>query len=225
MKFSGLQKTSLLDYPDRVASVLFTPGCNLYCPYCHNWEIASNPQPPFLQETTVLEILESRKKYIDSIVITGGEPCMHKELPKFLAKLKKLGFFVKLDTNGFYPEVLQECLNYTDYVALDIKTCLEKYSQLGAQDTSNLQKSIEMLKKGKVAYEFRTTVVPEIVTLEDIEQIGKLSEGSKLHALQQFISENASDKEYQKIQRYSAEIIKEFADKLSKYTEKVILRI
>ena len=225
MKFSGLQKTSLLDYPDKVASVLFTPGCNLHCSYCHNWEIATNPQPPFLQEAAMLEILEKRKKYVDAIVITGGEPCMHKELPKFLTKLKERGFSVKLDTNGFYPEVLQECLNHVDYIALDIKTCLEKYNQLGAQDTDNLQKSIEILKKGKVPYEFRTTIVPEIVTPQDIEEIGKLSEGSKIHVLQQFIPENAPDKQYQKLQRYSSEIIKEFSDTLCKYTEKVILRI
>ena len=110
MKFSGIQKTSLLDYPDKVASVLFTPGCNLRCPFCHNWRIAVNPQPPFLQEAAALEILESRKKYVDAVVVTGGEPCMHKELPKFLAKLKERGFSVKLDTNGFFPEVLEECL-------------------------------------------------------------------------------------------------------------------
>jgi pyruvate formate lyase activating enzyme len=225
MKFSGLQKTSLLDYPDKVASVLFTPGCNLHCSYCHNWEIATNPQPPFLQEDIVLETLENRKKYVDAIVITGGEPCMHKVLPKFLAKLKEHDFFVKLDTNGFYPDVLEECLNYVDYVALDIKTSLEKYSMLGAQNTDNLQKSIEILKKDKVSYEFRTTIVPEVVTLQDIKQIGKLSEGSKRHALQQYIPENAPDKHYQKLSHYAPETTKEFADTISKYTEKVILRI
>jgi pyruvate formate lyase activating enzyme len=150
---------------------------------------------------------------------------MHKELPKFLAKLKERGFSVKLDTNGFYPDVLEECLNHVDYIALDIKTSLEKYSQLGAQDTCSLQRSIEILKKGKIPYEFRTTIVPEIITPQDIEQIGKLSEGSKIHALQQFIPENAPDKYYQKLQSYTPETIKEFADTLSKYTEKVILRI
>ncbi len=110
MKFSGLQKISLVDYPDKVASVLFTPGCNLRCPFCHNWRIAIDPQPPFLQEAAALKILESRKKYVDAVVITGGEPCMHKELPKFLAKLKERGFSVKLDTNGFFPDILEECL-------------------------------------------------------------------------------------------------------------------
>jgi pyruvate formate lyase activating enzyme len=207
MKFSGLQKTSLLDYPDKIASVLFTPGCNLHCPYCHNWKIATDPQPPFLQETTALEILEKRKKYVDSVVITGGEPCMHKELPKFLAKLKERGFYVKLDTNGFYPEVLEECLGYVDYVALDVKTCPEKYKQLGAEDTSNLQKSIEMLKMGKVPYEFRTTVVPELVTLQDADRIGELTKGAKTHALQQFVPENTPDKHYQTLHPYAPETI------------------
>ncbi|MCL2642818.1 MAG: anaerobic ribonucleoside-triphosphate reductase activating protein [Candidatus Bathyarchaeota archaeon] len=224
MKFSGLQKTSLLDYPDKIASVLFTPGCNLRCPYCHNWEIATNPQPPFLSETTTIEILEKRKKYIDAVVITGGEPCMHKELPRFLAKLKEKDFLVKLDTNGFYPEVLQECLNHTDYIALDIKTSLEKYKQLGTQDTTNLQKSINILKTSKNTYEFRTTLVPELVTLQDIDHIGKLTKGSKTHALQQFTPENTPDKHYQTLQRYAPETINEITNILNKYTEKIILR-
>ena len=88
MKFSGLQKISLIDYPDKVASVLFTPGCNLRCGFCHNWRIVVDPKPPFLHEAQALEILEKRKRYVDAVVVTGGEPCMHKELPKFLAKLK-----------------------------------------------------------------------------------------------------------------------------------------
>ena len=138
MKFSGLQKTSLIDYPNKVASVLFTPGCNLRCPFCHNWRIVVDPKPPFLQEAVALEILESRKKYVDAVVVTGGEPTMHKELPKFLAKLKQRGFMVKLDTNGFYPQVLEECLPYVDYVALDVKTSLDKYKLLGAKDTDRL---------------------------------------------------------------------------------------
>ncbi|MCL2690680.1 MAG: anaerobic ribonucleoside-triphosphate reductase activating protein [Candidatus Bathyarchaeota archaeon] len=224
MKFSGLQKTSLLDYPDKVASVLFTPGCNLRCPYCHNWKIATDPQPPFLQEPATLEILENRKKFIDSVVITGGEPCMHKELPRFLVKLKEKNFFVKLDTNGFYPEVLKECLNHVDYVALDIKTSLEKYKQLGAQNTDKLQRSIEILKIGKTPYEFRTTLVPELVTLEDIKCIGELTKGSKTHALQQFIPENTLDKHYQTLQSYAPENINEFSNTLNKFTEKIILR-
>lgn len=225
MKFSGLQKTSLLDYPDHIASVLFTPGCNLRCPYCHNYKIAVDPQPPFLQEGAALQILESRKKYVDSVVITGGEPCMHKELPKFLAKLKERGFLVKLDTNGCFPDVLQECLPYVDYVAMDIKTSPEKYNLLGTTDTTALKRSVEILKTGKVPYEFRTTVVPEIVTAEDIPAIGELVRGAKVYALQQFVAEDTLDKRFKSLKPYAPETIKEFAEVLKKYVENVQLRI
>src|SRR5512137_1659373 len=155
MKFSGLQKISLIDYPNKVASVLFTPGCNLRCGFCHNWRIVVDPKPPFLQEAQALEILEKRKRYVDAVVITGGEPCMHKELPKFLAKLKERGFSVKLDTNGCFPDVLEECLGFVDYVAMDVKTSPEKYKRLRAKDTVELLRTVEILKTGKVPYEFR----------------------------------------------------------------------
>jgi pyruvate formate lyase activating enzyme len=225
VKFSGLQKTSLVDYPDRIASVLFTPGCNLRCPYCHNWKIAIDPQPPFLQEGAALNILESRKKYVDSVVITGGEPCMHKELPRFIAKLKARGFLVKLDTNGFFPDLLAECLDLVDHVAMDIKTCPEKYASLGAADTADLLRSVELLKAGKVNYEFRTTVVPEIVTAADIPLMGELAKGAKTFALQQFIPDDTLDKRFQSIKPYSPEEIRAFVEVLKKYVETVPLRI
>jgi pyruvate formate lyase activating enzyme len=225
MKFAGLRKTSLIDYPDRVASVLFTPGCNLRCPFCHNWRIATDPQPPFLQEGAALEILERRKKYVDAVVVTGGEPCMHKELPKFLAKLKQRGFMVKLDTNGFFPDILEECLGSVDYVAMDVKTCREKYKLLGAADTTSMMRSMELLKMGKVQYEFRTTVVPELLTAADAHCIGEMVKGSKTHALQQFVPEDTLDKRFSTLKPYAPEKIGEFAEIIHKYTENIILRI
>ncbi len=225
MKFAGLQKISLIDYPDKLASVLFTPGCNLRCPFCHNWKIAVNPQPPFLQEGAALEILDSRKKYVDAVVITGGEPCMHKELPRFLAKLKERGFTVKLDTNGFYPEVLEECLASVDYVAMDVKTSLNKYKLVGATDTVGLMRTVEILKTGKVPYEFRTTVVPELVTAQDATCIGEIVKGAKTHALQQFIPNDTLDKRFEGLKPYAPEMINEFAGIIGKYTEKVIQRV
>ncbi len=225
MKFSGLQKISLIDYPHKVASVLYTPGCNLRCPFCHNWRIAVDPKPPFLQEAVALDILESRKKYVDSVVVSGGEPTMHKELPKFLSKLKDRGFQVKLDTNGFFPEVLEECLAYVDYVALDVKTSLEKYSLLGAEDTTGLLRTIEMLKTGKVTYEFRTTVVPEIVTAKDIWSMGEIVKGARSHALQQFVPQDTLDKRFGSLKPYVPEVIGEFAEALRKFTENVELRV
>jgi pyruvate formate lyase activating enzyme len=225
MKFSGFQKTSLIDYPNKVASVLFTPGCNLRCPFCHNWRIVVDPKPPFLQEAQVLEILESRKKYVDAIVVTGGEPTMHKELPKFLAKLKARGFQVKLDTNGFYPEVLEECLASVEYVAMDVKTCLDKYKLLGAKDTAGLMRSVEMLMAGKVPYEFRTTAVPELVTAKDVACIGELVKGAKTHAFQQFVPQDLLDKRFESLKPYAPETIISFAETMKKYTENTLLRV
>jgi len=225
MKFSGLQKISLIDYPNKVASVLFTPGCNLRCGFCHNWRIAVDPQPPFLQEATALELLEARKRYVDAVVVTGGEPCMHKELPKFLTKLKERGFSMKLDTNGFYPDVLEECLGCVDYVAMDVKTCPEKYRLLGAKDTAGLMRTVEILKTGKVPCEFRTTVVPELVTSEDVTCIGEVVKGAKLHALQQFVPDDTLDKKFQSVKPFGPEVIRCYAQTLRKYAENVILRV
>jgi len=225
MKFSGIQKTSLIDFPNRIASVLFTPGCNLRCPFCHNWKIILDPKPPFLQEEAALKILENRKKYVDAVVVTGGEPTMHKEVPKFLRKLKEKGFAVKLDTNGFYPQVLEECLQYVDYVALDVKTSLEKYARLGAKDTADLLRTIGILKTGKVEYEFRTTVVPGFVDAENIHQIGELVKGTKTFAFQQFIPEDTLDKGFKTVKPYSPETVAKFAETIKKYIDNIILRI
>jgi pyruvate formate lyase activating enzyme len=225
MKFSGLQKTSLIDFPNRIASVLFTPGCNLRCPFCHNWRIVVDPKPPFLQEEAALKILESRKKYVDSVVVTGGEPTMHKESPKFLEKLKQKGFRVKLDTNGFYPEVMEKCLPYIDYVALDVKTSLDKYQRLGAKDTEPLLQAIEMLKTGKIEYEFRTTIVPGFVDDDEIGRIGELVKGGRSFSLQQFVPEDTLDKSFTALKPYRPERIEKFADTMKKYVDKVTIRV
>ncbi|NWG10264.1 anaerobic ribonucleoside-triphosphate reductase activating protein [Candidatus Bathyarchaeota archaeon] len=225
MKFSGIQKTSLIDFPEKIATVLFTPGCNLRCPFCHNWRIVVDPKPPFLNEENALKILEKRKRFVDAVVVTGGEPTLHNELPKFLKKLKEKAFTVKLDTNGFYPQVLEECLVYVDYVALDVKTSLEKYERLGTKETKTLLRTIEILKSGKVDYEFRTTVVPGFVDAEDISRIGEIVKGAKTFAFQQFISGDTLNRNFETVKPYSPETIIGFAEKMKDYVEKRILRI
>lgn len=225
MKFSGFQKTSLLDYPNRVASVLFTPGCNLRCPFCHNWRIVVDPKPPFLNEENVLKILDSRKKYVDAVVVTGGEPTIHKELPRFLKKLKEKGFSVKLDTNGFAPQVLEECLPFVDYVALDVKTSPEKYARLGMADTSDLLKTVEILKSGRVEYELRTTVVPGFVDAEDLQKMVELVRGARAYALQQFISGDTLDKSLSALKPYPPEVIDGYANSLRQNVENISLRL
>jgi pyruvate formate lyase activating enzyme len=225
MKFSGIQKTSLIDFPDRIATVLFTPGCNLRCPFCHNWRIVLDPKPPFLNEETVIRILEKRKKYVDAVVVTGGEPTIHKEIPKFLKKLKEKDFAVKLDTNGFFPHVLEECLPYMDYVALDVKTSLEKYGRLGAKDTADFLCAVEILKNGRVDYEFRATVVPGFVDEEDIQKMGEIVKGGKRFAFQQFISGDTLDEAFNNVKSYIVEFIAPFADVMRQYVDEVVLRV
>jgi len=225
MKFSGIQKTSLIDFPDRIATVLFTPGCNLRCPFCHNWRIVLDPKPPFLNEETVIRILEKRKKHVDAVVITGGEPTMHKEIPKFLKKLKEKDFAVKLDTNGFFPQVLEECLPFVDYVALDVKTSLEKYGRLGAKDTVDFLHTVEILKNGKVDYEYRATVVPGFVDEEDIEKMGDIVEGGKRFAFQQFIPGDTLDKVFNNVNPYSPAVVGEFASVMKRHVANVTVRV
>ncbi len=224
MKFSGLQKTSLVDYPNEVASVLFTPGCNLRCPFCHNWRIVVDPKPPFLNEEDALSVLEGRKRYVDAVVVTGGEPTLHKELPRFLKRLKEKGFKVKLDPNGFYPGVLEECLPFVDYVALDVKTSLEKYGRLGEGSTADFLKTVELLKTGKVAYEFRTTVVPGFVDAEDVVRIGEIVKGAGNVMLQQFVPDDTLDRNLQTLKPYPEDTIRGFGEELQKSVTTVSLR-
>jgi len=225
MKFSGIQKTSLIDFPNRIATVLFTPGCNLRCPFCHNWRLVLEPKPPFLNEETVFKILDSRRKYVNAIVITGGEPTMHKDLPLFIKSLKERGFSVKLDTNGFLPHVLEACLTHVDYVALDVKTSLEKYSLLGARGTTDFLRTIEILKNGNVDYEFRATVVPGFIDAEIIPKIGELVEGGKRFAFQQFVPGDTLDKNFNGIKPYPPEVIAGFAETMKRYVAETMLRV
>jgi len=225
MKFGGFQRTSLLDFPDRISSILFTVGCNLRCPFCYNGRLILDPKPPFLSEEDALKILLSRKKYVDAVVITGGEPTMNRDLPEFIRRLKENGFHVKLDTNGFYPETLRKCLPYLDYVAMDVKTSLEKYKLLGAKNTETILHSIRMLKEGKVDYEFRNTVVPRIVNEEDIPKIGRIVEGAKRFAFQQFRPGESLDKSFNDVKPYPEGLIVKFSKIMEKYVSEVILRI
>ena len=225
MKFVGLQKTSLADFPNRVASVLFTPGCNLRCPFCHNWRIVVDPRPPFITEETAFKILEDRKKYVDAVVITGGEPTIHKDMPKFLKKLQEKGFTVKLDTNGLNSKTLKECLPHLSYVALDVKTSPEKYGNLGAENADGLLQTVDILKAEKVDYEFRTTVVPGLVQTADMHRICEIAKGVKNFALQQFVPGDTLDKSFKLLKPYTLEIIMEYAKIIRTCAENVILRI
>ncbi len=193
MKFHGLQKLTLLDYPGKVAATLFTAGCNFKCPFCHNASLVTHIQNgQVYDEEEVLTYLKKRKGILDGICITGGEPLLHEDILPFVRRVKELGYAVKLDTNGSFPERLAALVKegLLDYVAMDIKNCREKYPlTVGIEGFSieAVEKSVAFLLAGKVDYEFRTTVVRELHTLADIEAIGRWIEGAEKYFLQNFV--------------------------------------
>ena len=225
MRFAGFQKTSLIDYPDRVASVLFTAGCNLRCPYCHNGDLVEGYTGPFHEEEKIIEILLGRKRYVDSVVVSGGEPTLDPGLPSFLEKLKELDFNVKLDTNGLKPSVLMDCLQYLSYVAMDVKTSLEIYSSLGTGDKFLIMESIKIIMDSELDYEFRCTAVPGIVETETIHQMGEMVRGARRFVFQQYKPEKTLDPTYNDVKPHTEKSIREFAAIMEDYVEKVLLRV
>lgn len=225
MRFAGFQKTSLIDYPDRVASVLFTAGCNLRCPYCHNGELVESYTGPFQEGEDIIEVLIERKRHVDSIVISGGEPTMDPGLPKFLGRLKGLGFDVKLDTNGLKPDALRECLPYLSFIAMDIKTSLENYKSIGTGDTAPILESIRVIMDSGLDYEFRCTAVPGFVETETVHKMGEMVRGAKRFVFQQYKPEKTLDPKYNDIGPHSEERIREFAAIMEGYVDKVLLRV
>ncbi|MBQ8741496.1 MAG: anaerobic ribonucleoside-triphosphate reductase activating protein [Clostridia bacterium] len=193
MQFSGFQKLTLLDFPGHVACTLFTAGCNFRCPFCHNASLVTHiDNSNFYSEEEILSYLKKRAGIMDGVCITGGEPLMYKELPDFIAKIKALGYKVKLDTNGSYPDRLESLINSgnIDYVAMDIKNCKDKYLQTAdcsEEDFFKVEKSVELLKQKKIDFEFRTTVVKEYHTVEDIKKISEWIKGADKYFLQNFI--------------------------------------
>lgn len=193
MQFSGFQKLTLLDYPEKTACTLFIAGCNFRCPFCHNAALVTHiDNSNYFTEEYVLDYLKKRKGVLDGVCITGGEPLMHKDLPEFIKKVKELGYLVKLDTNGSYPERLESLIDsgLIDYVAMDIKNSKEKYlltAECGEEDLRNVEKSVEILKQGKIDYEFRTTIVKEYHEIDDIKKIAEWINGAPKYFLQNFI--------------------------------------
>ncbi|MBR7103379.1 MAG: anaerobic ribonucleoside-triphosphate reductase activating protein [Lentisphaeria bacterium] len=190
MRF-GLQKLTLLDYPGVMACTVFTSGCNFRCPFCHNGSLVTGGDAgmPFSQDE-LLAFLDSRKKMLDGVCITGGEPLLHAELPALIREIKTMGYQVKLDTNGSFPERLSEILSSgnVDHVAMDIKHTQEKYPLASGSGTAleAVKKSVELLRNGKVSFEFRTTVVNGLHTPEDLENIARWIAGVPRYYLQNF---------------------------------------
>lgn len=190
MDFAGIDKFSLLDYDEMVSIVLFAPGCNFRCPFCHNIEqvVDSKERIPFNE---IMEYLESRKGVIDAVVISGGEPTLMPELKERIIQIRNLGFKIKLDTNGTSPKLLKELIDegLLDYVAMDVKNSIDKYAlTTGVHGNFELvRESIALLKENKVDYEFRTTLVDEFHSIETITKMGELIKGAKKLYLQKYV--------------------------------------
>ncbi len=192
MIIHGIQKLTLVDYPARCACILFTGACNFRCPFCQNGSLVLNPAgEPVIAEDEVFSFLTKRRRMLDGVVVTGGEPTINADLIPFLARIKEIGYSVKLDTNGYLPSVLKAAVESgcVDYVAMDIKTSLDEYSLLSGvdTDTSRIKESIDFLLSGAVDYEFRTTVVNELHHRKNFEKIGETIKGAKRYFLQSFV--------------------------------------
>lgn len=191
MKIHGLQKMTLLDFPGRVACTVFLGGCDFRCPFCHNFELADGSAKPVMEEEELLSFLKKRQGLLDGVAFTGGEPCLHRDLPDLIRRIRELGFAVKLDTNGYHPRLLKALLEegLIDYAAMDIKNCPEKYALTCGVSEVNMdtvRESIALLMNSGIDYEFRTTVVEEFHQAEDFHGIGELIRGARHYYLQCF---------------------------------------
>lgn len=228
MQIHGLNKTTLLDYPEHVAATIFTGGCNFRCPFCHNSELVLHPgQQPQIPEEEVLTFLKKRKGILTGVCITGGEPTLQKDLRDFIQKIKDMGYLVKLDTNGYRPEMLERLLkeNLLDYVAMDIKSSRERYGVLAGVegiDTSVIEESTALLKNSGIPYEYRTTVIKELHSAEDFRSIGAWLAGCPAYYLQAYReNENVMQPGFS---AYSKEEMEEFARILKTTMENVQIR-
>ena len=242
MQISGLQKLSLIDYPGKIAAVVFLMGCNFRCPFCQNPELVDYC---YCDETAQIKIsqedffkfLKSRKGLLSGVCITGGEPTINPDLPEFISKIKKLGFFVKLDTNASDPLMIKKLVNGSeenliDYFAIDIKASPENYSKASGVeiDIKKIEESLEIISESKIPFELRTTAAPGIINKEEIGKIKKwlknsgVLEKAKIFAIQQFRNEKTLDEKFKKVKPYSDDELKSFGKILEPYVKKVEIR-
>lgn len=230
MRIVGFIKTSLLDWDGKVVTVLYLPGCNFRCPFCHNVEMVLEPssfeEVPFSQ---VEEYVRSNADFLDGVVVTGGEPTLQRDLPQLLRRLKDLGVRVKLDTNGTDPDMLKDVLDagLVDYVAMDLKAPLdERYDDLAGVRVpiDKIKRSIQLLEDSGIDHEFRTTVVPILLTPQDIEAMAAYIGGTRMYALQQFRPGKTLDPAFQTVRPYSGAVLRAMAEMAGHYVRKVVIR-
>lgn len=224
MNIKGIQKTSLVDFPGRLSTVLFSGGCNLSCKFCHNPELACNSCALSSYSTEeALEFLNSRQKLIDGVVISGGEPTLSRNIDDFITSLKASSLAVKIDTNGFKPDVIERLLsrNLLDYIAIDIKTSPDKYPFLtdSEVDFGMLKKTVDIVRESGVDYEIRTTCIPYYVTQEDFVRIKNEIGHVKKYYLQQFINSKTLDSSLGEIKPYTLPVLQGFLEYIKTFSD------
>lgn len=230
MKIIGFIETSLMDWDGHIVSSIYLPGCNFRCPYCHNKNAVLNPESFEEVPWAYIEnYIEDNRDFLDGIVVSGGEPTIHSDLPDLLKKLKAMGLKIKLDTNGTNPDMLQMLIHekLIDYIAMDVKSPLtKKYSDLVGidLDLDTIKRSIDLIESSGIDYEFRTTVVPILLSENDVLEIISELKGSKKYALQQFRPDYTLDPALSELKPYSSEVILKLADKAQKNIQIVTIR-
>jgi pyruvate formate lyase activating enzyme len=216
IEIKGFLETSFLDWPGKICSVLFLPGCNFRCPYCHNHPLVFHPgQFASISLKEILQRLNSFKGWIDGVCLTGGEPTLHADLPLLIREIKEMGLPVKLDTNGSCPEMLEKLIEEgkLDFVSMDVKSPLNSFHYRRAAgfpvDLSLISKSIEILKREKVEYQFRMTVVPQLHSEEEIQVLGQQLRAGRRLILQNFNPENPLDPSLKNTPPYDPKLLKE----------------
>jgi len=233
MNIAAFRPFSLSDYPGKIAAIAFTQGCNFNCFYCHNpGLIPLTPNTKFgdtgIHEEKVLTFLQQRRGKLDGLVITGGEPTLQEGLLPFMSAVKSQDYFIKLDTNGSFPETLKAVLKaeLVDYIAMDIKAPLEKYNTIvkNAVSQENILKSIQLIMASGIDYEFRTTVVSTRLSSQDLIECGRLIQGAKRYILQKYVPIHLSGQEERGEQGYTEEELREVLTELNRTVKHCYLR-
>ena len=225
LPIKSIQKTSLIDYPDKVSCIIFLGGCNFRCGFCHNPDLVFN-RVGDIPEQEVFDFLEKRKGWLDGVVISGGEPLLYGEIIPFIEKIKEMGYLVKIDTNGTNPGLLEKVISKVDYIAMDVKNSLENYKETVKADVNveDIKKSIGLIINSRVDYEFRCTVIPGLHAKGDISKVGLLVKGAKMFSIQNFNPKNCLDKEFEKKRSFSNEELEEFKKILSEFVDEVEIK-
>lgn len=227
MNIHGLQKMTLLDFPGKVACTVFLGGCDMRCPFCHNWEIVDASVPAIMDENELFKFLEGRKGLLDGVAFTGGEPLMRKDLEDVISKIRDMGFMIKLDTNGNHPDRLKSVVDagLIDYVAMDVKNSPERYGEtvgLPDFDISRIRESIAYLMSCGTDYEFRTTVVRQFHDADSFKGIAGLINGADKYFLQGFVDRETVP--YAGLEGYTKEEMEIFLDIVKPYVKNAEIR-